>query len=242
MLERGRFGVGVAGRAGLHGAGRRARRAARAGGRRHRDRPRPARRLAGGGRLCGLRGQRPGGQPLPPAPHHLGRQVGCRRRQAAGRPGAHRRPQPPPAGRRLGARRARSGCWRGRIRALSGAASASSTGCAQPCATTSRPRCRPKAATWPRIDAMAVLAIAPTPEWAARSRAPRSLAPWPAPVGGATCSGGRPRFSRPSGPTTPRRRAPWPMLLVRPVRRAFAVLIPLNDQIAALEASNGRAF
>ena len=48
------------------------------------------------GRLSGVRGQPARGRPLPRPPPRLGREVRRRRRQTAGRSGAHRSAQPPP--------------------------------------------------------------------------------------------------------------------------------------------------
>ena len=50
--------------------------------------------------VSGVRGQPAGSGPLSRPPSGLGREIRCRRRQAAGRSGPHRPPQPPPAGRR----------------------------------------------------------------------------------------------------------------------------------------------
>jgi hypothetical protein len=68
---------------------------------------------AGGGtagrRLPGVWDQPVGAQPLPRPPRGLGRQVRPRRRQAAGRPGAHQPAQPPPGRWGLPARRGGQG-------------------------------------------------------------------------------------------------------------------------------------
>ena len=161
----------------------------------------------------------PGGQPLPQAPHHLGRQVGCRRCQAAGRPGAHRCPQPPPAGRRLGQAsairvlaRAHQGLVWARQRQVNRLRAALRDYFPVPF--------RPSAATWPHPMPWRCSQSPRRPRQRARSRAPRSPRPWPARAVSATWIGGRPRSRPCCGPTTTRRPRPWPMPLVRPVRRA----------------------
>ena len=139
-------------------------------------------------------------------------------------------------------RRARSGCWRGPTRAWSGRASARSTACARPCATTSRRALEAFGTDLASSDALAVLAIAPTPQ------AGRALSR--AKIAAALARAGRERnLDRRAAEIQAVLRADHPEAAA-PVADAFgaacaarvAVLVPLNEQIAALERQLAERF
>ena len=70
-------------------------------------------------------------------------------------------------------------------------------------------------------DALAILAIAPTPQAARGSRARRSPRPFPEVAGSATSSGGRPRSRAPCAPSSPRRPIWWPTPSARRAGRGW---------------------
>ena len=70
-------------------------------------------------------------------------------------------------------------------------------------------------------DALAILAIAPTPQGPVRSRAPGSPRPFAAAAASATWSGGRARSRRPCAPSSPKAGSAWPRPSAPPAPRAW---------------------
>ena len=94
VLGKRRVPDSVAGIGELHGLVAEQHRRRRADRRRHRGRPRSGGLVVADGRLRGLRRQPDGVGSLSGPPRNLGGQVRSRRRQGAGRSGAHRPAQP----------------------------------------------------------------------------------------------------------------------------------------------------
>ena len=212
VLAKGRVPDGVEGVAPAARPGRRARREPGRGGRRDRDRPGPAGRRrwsAAGYAVYAVNPLRR--HPLPGSPRDIRRQVRSRRRQGAGRPGAHRPPQPPAGRRRLASWPRRSRCSRGPTRASSGPASARSTQLRSALREYYPGALSAFGPTSASADALAVLAIAPD----ARARAALSAAEdRRRPCGGSgrerNLERGRPRSRRPCGRRSSRPRRSWP--------------------------------
>ena len=205
------------------------------GGRRHRDRPGPARGRPARGRLRGACGQPARGLALPRAPHHEPGQVRPRRCAGARRPRAHRPPAPSGGGPRQRAAWRHQGPRPGPPEPHLDAAAPDATRCAAPCASTT-PAPWLAFADLDHPDALAVLAAAPEPERG------RKL------VGGedrpALRKGGRQRnlerraseiragpAGAAAGGTTARGRGPGGEHVA-----LVAVIRTLNEQIARLEA------